>query len=126
MSGNLNHQNFVAGEILFTEGEPADRAYLIERGTVEITRINDENQVITLATVSRGEMVGEMALIETIPRTATARAIDEVSVIVVEKAEFDMRMARSDPVVRQLLRIFVDRLKKTTSKHVHKGSEVVW
>jgi len=116
----------MAGETLFSEGDYADKAYLIQEGIVEISKPNEQKQDVILAKIGRGEMIGEMALIESNHRTATARAVGDVTVIVVERAEFDMRMERSDPVVRQLLRIFVNRLKQTTNRKMDESSEPRW
>ena len=59
------------GEYIFVEGDAGDCAYIIESGTVEISLGNDDGKLV-LATLNKGEILGEMAIIDGLPRTASA------------------------------------------------------
>jgi hypothetical protein len=101
------------GEILFQEGETADEAYLIIDGSVQIYR-NAGNQEVVLATLGRGDILGEMSLIDNQPRMASARAVGEVSLTVISRDDLASRLNRlndSDKVLRRLMDVFVNRLR---------------
>lgn len=105
-----------AGDFIFHQGEPGDEAYLIGSGKVEIIR-RTGNQEVVVATVSKGNIIGEMALIDDQPRMASAKAIEDTTVTVIPSGAFKARLDRLggfDPVMRRLLDIFVDRIRVLT------------
>ena len=102
-----------AGDVLFDEGDAGDQAYLINSGEVEIfKKINDE--VVVLATISRGDILDEMSLIDNQPRMASARAVGEVALTLITREDLAARLDKlneSDKVLRRLIDVFVDRLR---------------
>ncbi len=105
----LERKVFFAGQKIFKEGDTGDRAYLIQSGTVEI--IKNE---IPLATLGKGELFGEMALIDDQPRMASAMAQSDVSVVVISRDVFREKLAKADPFIRGLLNIFVRNIRNLT------------
>ena len=73
-------RTLASGDILFREGEVGDFAYQIISGEIEICKFNGD-EYITLATLSKGALFGEMALIDRQPRSAMARATKETTVV---------------------------------------------
>ncbi|MCA1941592.1 MAG: cyclic nucleotide-binding domain-containing protein [Caenispirillum bisanense] len=94
------------GEVLFHEGDEASCAFIIETGLLEIARTMNGAQVI-LGAARPGEMVGEMALIDNSPRSATARALHDTTLLVVPREHFEFLLKDTNPVVRGLLERFV-------------------
>ena len=83
-------KEFDVGDYLFKEGDTGEEAYLIKSGQIKISKQDGENGFKTLATVGKGNIVGEMALIDGTPRAATAICAEPVTVVVVtNKDEFD-------------------------------------
>lgn len=105
----LERKVFFAGQKIFKEGDLGDRAYLIQSGTVEIVK-----NEIPLATLGKGELFGEMALIDDQPRMASAVAQSDVSVVVISRDTFREKLAKSDPFIRGLLNIFVRNIRNLT------------
>ncbi|MEO5374581.1 MAG: cyclic nucleotide-binding domain-containing protein [Alphaproteobacteria bacterium] len=95
-----------AGQRLFHEGEPGDRAYLVMSGRIEISKKTRDDEVI-LAMVGRGEIVGEMALIDDMPRMATARAVEPTTLVIVTRESFRRKVEALDPVSAHLFTKFV-------------------
>ena len=77
-------RNLAAGDVLFREGEVGDFAYQVVKGKIEICKFNGD-EYITLSTLEKGSLFGEMALIDKQPRSAMARAIDESIVKEIDK-----------------------------------------
>ena len=105
----LERKVFYAGTKVFKEGDLGDRAYLIQEGEVEITKNG-----LLLATLKKGELFGEMALVDDQPRMATARALTDVSVVIIGREAFREKLAKSDPFIRGLLNIFVRNIRNLT------------
>lgn len=93
----------VAGGIVFEEGDAPTTAYLIERGRIEIATVRDGEPMV-LSVLGPGDLLGEMAVIDDAPRTATARALDAAVLIEVDRAQINERIDNSDPIVRALLK----------------------
>jgi CRP/FNR family cyclic AMP-dependent transcriptional regulator len=69
---------------------------------------------VVLATLKRGDIIGEMALIDNQPRMASARAVGDTQLTVMMRDDLDQRLAKlseSDKVLRRLIDVFVDRLR---------------
>ena len=77
-------RNLAAGDVLFREGEVGDFAYQVVKGKIEVCKFNGDDYV-TLAMLEKGALFGEMALIDKQPRSAMARAVDEVVVKEIDK-----------------------------------------
>ncbi|WNK01496.1 cyclic nucleotide-binding domain-containing protein [Thalassospiraceae bacterium LMO-JJ14] len=101
------------GEILFEEGDAADKAYLVIDGKVQIFRKNG-NEEIVLATLGKGDILGEMSLIDNQPRMASARVVGKAKLTVITQGDLASRLGKlgdNDKVLRRLIDVFVDRLR---------------
>ena len=92
-----------AGEVLMLEGEPGEEFFVIVEGTVRIERGDRPMRSLTV-----GGFLGEIALFERRPRTATATAVSDVTVLVLHQHEFD-RLLDTLPAVSRRVRAAVDR-----------------
>ncbi len=91
------------GQRLFTQGDAGDAAYIIEEGSIEVfAEVNGEEIAIT--TMSRGEVLGELALLDGSPRSASARACEETKLLALGKAEFDFLRRNLRPAAYQVIR----------------------
>jgi len=109
---------FKPKEILFKEGEKADKAYIIKKGSVTISKKGPSGQNIPIATAEKGGIVGEMAVVSDSPRSATVTAQDTVEVIAISKASFETRLENLDPFLHSLIKTVITRLRKTSNHTV--------
>ena len=87
-------RGYAGVEPVFRQGDRADAFYVVRRGLVEIEQEYPETgDVEILATLGPGESFGELGLLRTSPRTATARCADETELFVVPKSAFDRLLA---------------------------------
>jgi len=98
------------GEILFKEKEPPREIYLIKEGQIEITKGGKH-----IAVLGEGDFLGEMGVIDGRPRSATAVAKTDVSVLVIDVEELKKRM-EEDPMVGALITTLIRRLRETDKK----------
>ncbi len=66
---------YMAGEVIFRQGYPADHAYVVLTGEVEIYRETADGSEERLAVLPPGQMFGEMGVLDDAPRSASARAV---------------------------------------------------
>ena len=79
------------GSVLISQGEKGLGLFIITKGTVRITRKNSpDGAEEVLATAGMADIIGEMALLDDMPRSATVTAVDEVTVLVLPFGEFRM------------------------------------
>ncbi len=104
-----------AGQILFNEGDAPDKAYVVRSGTLEVFRIKRHKRV-HLGVVQASEIVGEMALIDDQPRTATVRALVDSRLIVLTRDKLLSKIDKADSVTRHLLTKFISIIRKMDEK----------
>jgi|GEM_PF-1733542 len=107
-----------AGTVIFKEGTRGDEAFMIRKGSVDIV-VDFEGKPMTIATLGPGEIFGEMALIDELPRAAGAVAAEDTELLIVRSPPFRRRLdalSESDPVLRYLIDIYVSRLRTTIRK----------
>jgi EAL domain-containing protein (putative c-di-GMP-specific phosphodiesterase class I) len=103
-------KSIAPGIAVFGEGAPADCAYIIERGSVEIA-IEREGRLVVLAALGPGEIFGEAALLDDHPRPATATARTELDVLVVPRDAVDESLRGAHPDAYLLVRSLLTRLQ---------------
>lgn len=106
--GNVPMQNFSEGDLIFREQEPADgRMYALMEGQVHIAR-----QGHLLETVStEGALFGELALIDSMPRSATAQAASPVRLAVITSEKFRELILRNPSFALEVMRLLTSRVR---------------
>jgi CRP-like cAMP-binding protein len=100
------------GEIIYSEGYVGTSAiYVIADGKVEISTQCDEKRVV-LATLGKGEIFGESALLPSEPRGSTAKALTFCRLTVVETSLVEQELERVSPLLRHLVRTLIRRTKR--------------
>lgn len=98
-------RTFEAGSILFREDEPGNTMFVIQSGQVRITKATRDEEK-TLAVLGPGEFFGEMAILNAKPRTATAEALSEVRVLVIDaKTLTHMVTGNAEIAVRMITKL---------------------
>ena len=105
-------------QLLFSEGDPGDAAYVIESGSLEVY-LERPNRQIILAVLKPGAILGEIALLDGLPRTANARAVEQTSLFRIDKREFDFLRRNMRPaafkVIRGISVTVCERLRETNA-----------
>ena len=112
-----------AGKTLCRQGDPADAAYLIIEGEADII-VDTPNGPLTIATLGAHDIVGEMAILGDVPRTATVQARTRLIALRIAKDPF-MRMVREFPTMAiSIMRELAHRLELTNNQLRNAISEV--
>ena len=106
-----------AGDIIFLEGQPAESAFVILKGHADVVVQNPGGDLIPINRMNPGELFGEIALLTAQKgRTATVMAADKCELLEIDRAIFDSRLAKADPLVRFILDHVTRRLMQLTDK----------
>lgn len=119
-----SYETFLNGQVIFQEGTHGDWIYVIEEGSVEISKKVKGHRVV-IEVLSRGEIFGELAFIAKMPRTATATAIGETTVGIIDRDYFDNEFNKLPADFRQIFNTVAMRLRKTTEAILAIASEEV-
>ena len=95
--------------MICAEAEPGKELFIIQRGSVKISKIVDENEVM-LALLKTGDIFGEMALLENMPRSASAVVLEDTAVLVVNKANFQRMVQTQAQLVSKLTTLLSERM----------------
>lgn len=106
---NETIRNYPANTMIMSEFQHGSDMFIIQEGTVRITKVVDGKEII-LAILKKGDMFGEMALLENKPRSASAIAHTTCSLMVVNKANFNLMVATQPQMISKLTTTFADRL----------------
>jgi len=90
------------GEAIFREGDDGHNMFVIQAGKVRITKKSDESD-IPIVTLDAGEIFGEMALFDRLPRSATATAEGEARVLSIDKKKLFSTISKDPTVVLKIL-----------------------
>lgn len=107
----IDRKTFPENGIIFREDDAGAVAYIIQSGSVELFKGKETNEH-SIATIGKGAIFGEMALIDKGKRAASARAKEPTVLIVVNEAMFQSKLAKSDPFIRGLLGILVETVRR--------------
>lgn len=110
MFDEFDRKILLKNEIVFRNGDAGDCAYLIESGKIEILADTDAGEQ-RLGVIGKGELFGEVALIDQHPRTATARALEKTVLIPIQRRIVDSLLRKSDPIIRHLLLVVLERFR---------------
>jgi diguanylate cyclase len=103
------------GRTVFREGDRGYCAYLIEKGSVEISVTRSDARIV-LGRRGQGEVFGEMAIIDDKPRSATATALSDCTLVAITREQLARRLENSDPILRMCLSVILDRFRVTLMK----------
>ncbi|MCP3689263.1 MAG: EAL domain-containing protein [Gammaproteobacteria bacterium] len=106
---------FAKGEYLFKEGDIGDFAYIIESGSVEIFHARGDNKLL-ISKLGEGDILGEMAIIDRLPRSANAQATEHTRAIAIPFDYVEETIADSEPVIRLFLRLIMTRYRDMHSR----------
>lgn len=98
------------------QGDTGESAYIIESGRVEITIEQQNGMPRNLGTRGPGSMIGEMAIVDNAPRTATVRAIEDCTLLEITNDDFARRLQAADPVLRMTTQVILTRYRDTLAR----------
>jgi CRP/FNR family cyclic AMP-dependent transcriptional regulator len=105
------------GDEIVREGDAGDDMFIVQSGQVRISK-RQANREVVLATLNKGDFFGEMSLLESLPREATAKAVGEVRLLVLSRGGLLLRLRRDPTFALEMLSHLSSRLRTAQARLV--------
>jgi CRP/FNR family cyclic AMP-dependent transcriptional regulator len=102
IAATLRRRRFRKGEVIFHEGDPGDSLFIVVSGALKVVLPSEEGGEAILATLRRGDFLGELALLDGAPRSASAVALEPAEMLALPRARFSILVA-TEPAIRDAL-----------------------
>ena len=109
----MNTINFKKGENIIEEGNLGDCAYIIEDGSVEVSKLSPHGDKHILGILEKSEIFGEMGLIDGLPRSATVTALEDCVMSVCSQETFNNLADHNPESLIPIFKVLVRRLRST-------------
>lgn len=106
---------FKDGQALCQQGDPGDAAYIVIEGRADVL-IETGDGPLKVATLASNDIVGEIAILIDVPRTATVRAAGEVVTLKITKDLFFRMVSDFPEIAIEVMRVLAHRLEKTNEQ----------
>lgn len=104
------------GAVLFQQGDEGDALYGVIAGLVRISVANATGREITLGLMEPGDMFGEIALLDGLPRTAGAQAAEDSVILVIDRPHFFELLEAEPRLARHVIELLCERLRQSTDR----------
>jgi CRP/FNR family transcriptional regulator, cyclic AMP receptor protein len=112
LAGKFHGVRYRRGEVIFREGEPAERLFLIDEGRVKLTTASPTGQELLVAVLGRGQIFGELAVVDRGTREMDARAMEDSKLFSLASDVFWSMMEGRPALARRLLELMGRRLRR--------------
>ena len=118
LAQSLHSRTYQEGEVLFLEGDIGRALFILESGSVELTRRDPSGEPRKIFTVMPGDFFGEMALLEQLPRNASATAVERSQLHLLYRTKLEAILS-SNPrigatVMAHMARLLSSRLRRAS------------
>lgn len=108
------------GEYIFKEGDKGDYVCFVEKGSLDVMKRSSAGDSAIIATLTRGRSIGEMAVIDNFPRSATIRARTKATLVTLTRSGFDLILEQEPTIGVKILkgisRLLSQNLRRTSSQ----------
>jgi CRP/FNR family transcriptional regulator/CRP/FNR family cyclic AMP-dependent transcriptional regulator len=112
----VKRRTFRSGEVICHRDDPGQVLYIIKEGKVKICLISPDGQEISLVVFGKGECFGELALLDGLPRSADAIAVERVECYTLQRSDFHNTIMKNPKIAIQVLEIISKRLRNTNEQ----------
>ena len=102
--------NLADGEVVVQEGEPGHEMFVIQSGAIEVYRSRNGSSVV-LSRLERGSFFGEMSVLESLPRDASARAIGPTTLLAMGRGALLLRLRQDPSFALEMLHALSSRIR---------------
>lgn len=107
----VTEKNFPAGQHIFHENEMGDTLYIILAGEVEISKIFADKEKKVLSRLQVTEFFGEMSIFDDRPRSATALAVKDTTLLSIQKSQFRDLISEYPEIMFEMYKVAIQRLR---------------
>jgi len=112
----VRERSYPRGSVILFEDDQGDSLFLLADGQVKVVLIGEDGREVILSVLREGSFFGEMALLDDQPRSAHVIAMEDASLLVLRREDFQARLRQSPEVAIALLRELASRLRRADEK----------
>ena len=101
---------------IFHAGDPADAVFVVASGRIKVVITSTDGKEFILTVLGAGQVFGEMALLESAPRSASVVTLSAVEVLVISRADFQRLLDSNPRISQRLMAILSRRLRRANAK----------
>jgi CRP/FNR family transcriptional regulator, cyclic AMP receptor protein len=105
-------RQFARGATIVHQGEVPGRVVVIEQGYAKVTAVTEDGKEVVLAFRGPGDVLGELAALSALPRSATVRSIEPIDAIAIAVDDFAAWLEQHPRVALELLKVVIERLRE--------------
>ncbi len=105
-------EQYDSGEIIFREGEPGNKMYVLMAGAIELKKKLDKGETLIKTICEPNDFFGEMALIDDKPRSATAISVKRSNILVVDGAAFEAMILNNGKFALKIIKVLSERIRR--------------
>jgi len=113
LMASAKRRMFRSGEVIFHRDDPGQVLYMIKEGKVKICIISPDGQEISLAVLGKGEYFGEFSLLDSLPRSADAIALEKVECYTLQRSDFHNAIMKNPKIAIKVMESLTRRLRNT-------------
>ncbi|MCS4484742.1 Crp/Fnr family transcriptional regulator [Gleimia sp. 6138-11-ORH1] len=113
LHAKMGHSTLRRGEVLFEEGDPGTRLYIITEGKIKLGHTSPDGRENLLAVLGPGEIIGELTLFDPGPRSTTATAVSPVTLLYLDHADLVTTLYNNPSMSKHMLRALARRMRRT-------------
>jgi CRP/FNR family cyclic AMP-dependent transcriptional regulator len=104
-------RTFRSGEVIFHRDDPGQVLYIIKEGKVKISLFSPDGQEISLVVFGKGDYFGEFAILDGLPRSADATALERIECYTLQRSDFHNALLKNPKIAIQVLEGLSKRLR---------------
>src|SRR5688572_16733718 len=109
----LDEVRYLAGQIIFSVGDEGGTMFVVKSGRVELYIRDTSNSYVTLSIVEPGHLFGELSLLDNEYRSATAKALDNTELIVINRADLQLLFAAHPDAALDMITMLGKRIRES-------------
>jgi CRP-like cAMP-binding protein len=116
IEGRFHTIQFKRGQTIYERGDAGNSLYLIRSGQIRFSVVSGDGRELSVRVAKAGEIIGEVAVLDRQPRTATAVALTAVTAHTLSRTEFDRMLLQESQLARNAIDFLCHRLRDTTDQ----------
>lgn len=116
ISSTVHERDYPKRQVIVNEGDPGETMFIIASGMVKITQKEGDNENM-VAVLKTGDIIGEMSIFDSQPRSATVTAMEDTVLLELEKKQFVTLIAKMPEIALSMLRMMSQRLRTVTKAY---------
>ncbi len=116
LAQQIEEQEFLKGQDIFQAGEKGGAMYIVQSGEVEIFLLDTSGERITLGFVKPGDLFGEFSLLDNEPRSASAQAVENTQVLVVDQNDLNLLVKSHPAAALDMMAMLTRRIRESNAR----------